>query len=255
MVSVKCSISSPPSLYSDPDLHPANMFLGVPKDEQWTTEKFEQVCGKPKFVKLNQEGESSSSDHVPEYLVLDALSDDVDRSLFKGPFKIGDFGLAFHWSAENPYMSSAGPYVVPELSAQEGIGGAADVWMFGCAIYQLLSGFDLMGTINDSAVKMVHQIMDVLGQPPPWVLEKWKHIFGESAVTPVDEPRYPLAIRVQQLRTGDERLGMKARLDNFSEEDNAVLTELLTFILQLDPEKRPGIDRVLDHPAMAYFHK
>lgn len=216
-------------------------------------ENFERLCGKPKIVELGQESASPSSDHVPKYLVLDALSHDVNCSLFKGPFKIADFGLAFEWSKENPYMSSAGPYIVPEFSAHRGIGGAADVWMFGCAIYQLLSGFDLMGTINDSAVKMVHQIMDVLGRPPEWVTEKWKGMFGESGVTPISEPRYPLAVRVQQLRYGDEKLGMKPRWEDFTEEDISVLTDLLSFILQLDPSKRPGIDQVLDHPTMAYF--
>jgi serine/threonine-protein kinase SRPK3 len=253
MVSVEFTVSIQHSSYCGLDLHPANLFLGVPKEKPWTQEEFEKVCGKPKIVVLEQEDDSTISDHVPRYLVLDALSHDVDASLFKGPFKVADFGLAFRWSDKNPQMSSAGPYITPEFSAHEGIGGAADIWMFGCAIYQLLSGFDLMGTINDPAVKMVHKIMDVLGQPPQWVLEKWKGMFGESAVTVIHEPRYPLAVRVQQIRKGDERLGMKPRLDDFTEEDISVLTELLSFVLQLDPAKRPGIDQVFGHPAMAYF--
>lgn len=78
-------------------------------------------------------------------------------------------------------------------------------------------------------------------------------MFGTSAVTPIDEPRCPLANRVRQIRDGDERLGMTPRTDEFTQEDVLVLTELLVFILRLDPEKRPHIDEILHHPAMAYF--
>lgn len=211
------------------------------------------MCDKPKIVQIGDNAHSRPSDHVPKYLVLDALSHDVDRGLFKGPFKIADFGMAFHWSQQEPKMSDAGPYMTPELIAYEAIGGAADVWMFGCAIYQCLSGFDLMGRVNDPAVTMIHQIMEVLGQPPQEMLERWKVLFGHSAVTLVAEPRYPLSERVKDIRRGNESLGMEPRLGEFTEDDIAILIELLVYILKLDPKCRPTIGQVLEHHAMDYF--
>lgn len=236
-----------------PDLHPANLFLGLPADHPWTVEQFESVCSPPKTIQTAEIPNAPNSDHLPKYLVVDAMNHDIDRDLFSGPFKIADFGLAFHKSDKNLKMATNGPYIVPEQNAPDHISAAGDIWMFGCAIYQFLSGFDLMGTINDPSLKMLHQMMNVLGKPPEWMLASWEAMHGKSSIHLVEEPIRPLTICVREIREGNAELGMMPRQNDFSEDDLAVLTTLLSFMMHFDPSDRPTIDRVLTHPSMVYF--
>lgn len=236
------------------DLHPANLFLGIPSDQPWSLDKFESVCGPPKLIKTSDIPDTPKSEHAPNYVVIDALTHDVDRDLFPGPFKIADFGLAFHWGEKHPKMATNGPYIVPEQNAPGDISSVADVWMFGCAIYQFLSGFDLMGTLNDPSLKMLHQMMDVLGRPPEWMLASWKAMHGEE-IRVIEEPTWSLAARVREIREGNADIGMKPRQEDFSEDDVAVLTDLLSYMMHFEPSARPTIEQVLAHPSMEFFRR
>ncbi|KAI9689077.1 MAG: hypothetical protein M1822_000814 [Bathelium mastoideum] len=243
------------------DLHPANLYLGIPDDEDWTVEKVVAVYGNPTIVSNDTAVEESTilnseeaADCKPRYRVADAMEDNIDGSLFPGPLKIADFALAFGRNDKTPKMSSGGPFIVPEFNAPEHCTSAADIWLLGCNIYQFLSGFDLMGTLSDPPLKVVHQMMDTLGPPPTYLLESWKSFVGSrDNIVLVDQPSRPLETRVLEICEGNTELGLKERKGEFSKEDISLITSLLKFMLHIEPKDRPTIGQVLEHPAMHYF--
>ncbi|KAI9712294.1 MAG: hypothetical protein M1820_001507 [Bogoriella megaspora] len=243
------------------DLHPANLYLGIPNEQDWSVPEIEAVCGPPKLIPNESvTGDYNASDTLhhdhqqPRYRVADAMEHDVDLGLFPGPVKIADFALAFYDSENAPKMPSGGPFIVPEFNAPGHCSSAADIWLLGCDIFQFLSGFDLMGTLNDPPWKMVHGMMRTLGSPPTYLFESWKLFAGDAHdVVWTAEASQPLELRIRQIREGDPQIGMKERKDDFSDDDITLLTDLLTFMVRFEPFDRPTIGQIIDHPAMQYF--
>lgn len=190
---------------------------------------------------------------MPDYLVSDAMAHDIDPALFPGPVKVADFGLAFFSEDPEPKMSSGGPYIVPEFNAPGHCGQAADIWMLGCAIYQLLSGYDIMGVISDPPAVVVREMMKLLGAPPDYMLESWNAFMGKENIQSIEEPSCPLASRVRRIRDGNVEKGMKERKKDYSEKDVALLTSFLGGMLRFEPSERLTITQVLDHPGMDFF--
>ena len=150
-------------------------------------------------------------------------------------------------------MTINGPYIVPEQNIPRCINGAADIWMFGCAIYQFLSGFDLMGTLNEPSLKMLHQMMRILRPPQQWMLDSWKAMHGDTNIELIEEPSWSLATRAKEIREGNANIGLRARLEDFTSQDISTLTELLSYMMRFDPASRPTIQEVLKHLGMVYF--
>ncbi|KAF2108474.1 putative srpk [Lophiotrema nucula] len=223
------------------DLHPANLFLGVPSDQPWKLAKFREICGEPRIIEID----TTRDHHAPRYLVADAMHLPLDHSLFSGPLKIADFGEAFRTTELEPKMSAVGPYLVPELNLPNDCSTAADVWMFGCATYQLLSGFDLFGTVNDPSIKIVRGMMEVMGPPPQRIFESWKSMYGAAELATIDKPNRTLAHRVRDIKAGNETVGMKPREEEFSDTDINSIRDFLSYVLQYDPSERPTMEQCL----------
>lgn len=238
-------------IYLTLDLHPANMFLGIPDDEPWSIDKVTAITGAPKIVYFNTSIEHSK--HMPRYLVSDSLLPDIPIAHFPGPFKITDFGLSFLADKQVPKMGTLGPYIVPERDIPEITGLKADIWMFGCAVYQFLSGFDLMCEFGTPALETIHGFMNVLGEPPKFVMEAWKGAFGEGNVVVPAEGAGSLGRRVSDMREGHVGRGMRCRREEFAQDDVLLITEFLRSILQFDPRERPSMEEILELPGMKYF--
>ena len=115
--------------------------------------------------------EKALEESVPQYAVNAALPRDLDPSVFTGPTMMADFDDAYYRNKPPIMTSNLGPYIVPEFCLQHKIFVATDIWMLGCAIFQILSGRDLFGIPNDPAEKVLSAMMDTLGKPPAYLLE------------------------------------------------------------------------------------
>ncbi|KAF1948220.1 putative srpk [Byssothecium circinans] len=236
------------------DIYGANLYLGLTPNILWTARTFEKMCGPPRKVPISRHAFMASNQHVPRYLVTDALTSEIDAELFSGPLKIGDFELAV-CAGDSVSRFAQGPWMLPEHNTPQHIDTAGDIWMFACAIYQFLSGFDLMGEYNDPLPKIVNQTTSVLGKPPEWIIESWKEKYGKGSIRVSETPTKPLWSCVREIRDGNMKRGMKARKHEFSDTHIETLTDLLCFMLQFDPSDRPDIGEVLAHPSMEYFRE
>lgn len=133
--------------------------------------------------------------NCPKFLIEGVFARDMDVSIFSGPTKLSDFGDAFFMTNPPNRISDRGPYMSPEYCLPGHISPAADVWAFGCIVFQLLSGRDLFGAPDDLAEKIVTDMMNALGKPPDFISEAWRLDIGVS-FSVVDSPARPLAHQV-----------------------------------------------------------
>lgn len=191
--------------------------------------------------------------NVPKYGVEAALGKLSDLSLYSGDLKIADFGCGYFANDPPKEIDFFGPYIVPEQYCTGRIGTASDVWTVGCAIWLLLSGRDMFGTVDDPTAKVCSIMTDTLGEPPEFVLRSWKEKLSGDDLQIAVHPSSSLAERVQELRIGNDERWMKSRMNEFSDEDIILLTEFMSSIFKYDPAGRPTMVDIRRHPAMALF--
>lgn len=168
---------------------------------------------------------------------------------------MADFGCGYFVNDPPKEIDFFGPYIVPEQYCTGRIGTASDVWTVGCAIWLLLSGRDMFGTVDDPTAKVFSIMTETLGEPPEFILRSWKERLSDEDLRISVHPSSSLAERVQELRFGNEERWMKSRMDEFSDKDIILLTEFLSSIFKYDPVERPTMDDILQHPAMAFFER
>lgn len=191
--------------------------------------------------------------NVPKYGVEAALGRLSDLSLYSGDLKVADFGCGYFANDPPKEIDFFGPYIVPEQYCTGQIGTASDVWTVGCAIWLLLSGRDMFGTVDDPTAKVFLIMTETLGMPPEFILRSWRERLPGNELRIYLSPSISLAHRIQELRFGNKERWMNSRMEEFSDEDIILLTDLLTSIFKYDPAERPKMDDILRHPAMTLF--
>lgn len=220
--------------------------------ETWTAETLSTICGPPRIVPLTRNDGLPLGDGVPRYGVEEAFGMVSDVNLYSGAIKVSDFGCAFFAHSPPAEIDFFGPYIVPEQFSTGRIGLPGDVWTLGCAIFLILSGKDIFGIPDDPQEKVFSAMMDTLGEPPEYMLEAWKSRIVQG-LRVNKKPSRSLAMRIREMRDGNEELGMKARESEFSTEDIAVLSNLLSSMLVFEPTERLSMEAVVKHPAMRFF--
>jgi serine/threonine protein kinase len=220
----------------------------------YSLEDIKQRTGPPRTVPIACVDGGPLPSNIPTQAIEAAFEGDIDPSAFSGPMKISDFGDAF-FASDPPHMTSKlGPYIVPEYASPAKMSPKIDVWLLGCATYQIISGHDLFGIPDDSPELVTRRMMETLGRPPDFLVRDWEAQIGHS-IEVLDKPveNKSLRSRVMDIRDGNTERGMKARENEFSAGDVQTLTELLESLLKFDPDDRPDIEQVLKHAAMDYF--
>lgn len=144
--------------------------------------------------------------------------------------------------------------MLPEFASPKYRTSAIDVWMFGAAVFQIISGHDLFGIVNDPTNLVLSRFMDTFGEPPPLLLKDWNNFLHEELSVSVF-PQRPLDIRVSEIRDGSLTLGMLARHEEFNLDDIKALTQFLSLLLRYAPTERAQIDDILQSSYMVYFRE
>lgn len=234
------------------DLHPGQILLGMSEREQQDLGDMSKARGLAQIFPVRKPDDGAFDSSRPEYLVEAIFTEDMDISGFSGPAVISDFGDAFLMTDIPKPISDRGPYITPEFCLLSRISSAADVWAFGCIVFQLLSGRDLFGAPDDCPEKVVTSMMNALGKPPEMILEAWHLRLGRT-LSVIDTPHRPLAIQIQEIREGNLSLGIRPRRQDLSGSQIAAFTSMLGAILVYDPSKRPTIAEVLRNPHCSHI--
>jgi serine/threonine protein kinase len=234
-------------------LHPGNLLLDLPEEVSKSLESINTICGPPRTVPIERLDGKPLESNVPKYGVEAALGKLSDLSLYSGNLKVADFGCGYFANDPPKEINFFGPYIVPEQYCTGLIGTASDVWTVGCAIWLLLSGRDMFGIVDDPTTKVFSIMTDTLGEPPDFILRSWNERFSIDDLRISVRPSSSLAERVRELRFGNGERWMKSQMEEFSDEDIILLTDLLTSIFKYNPAERPKMGDILRHPAMALF--
>jgi serine/threonine-protein kinase SRPK3 len=218
--------------------------LSLSEDDCHTLEEIKSICGAPRTCPITRVDGEPVPDNLPRYGVEAAFERDFDPSLFSGHIKVADFGDAFFQDQPPGQTSDLGPYVLPEYASPQLMSISIDVWMLGCAMYQIISGHDLFGVPDDPASLVISRFTEALAKPPDFLIADWHQKMKDLPVLH-EHPTRPISSRVRELVEG--------RWQDFPDADMKNLETLLEMLLVYDPKRRPSINQVLKDPAMEYF--
>lgn len=149
-----------------------------------------------------------------------------------GFLKLGDFGSAAYCFHPIPYELDEVKtpwYLAPEILINAPVHGTEiDIWSAGCVIAEMARGNLFMG---DSKVDQIIKITEVLGFPL--------------------EEEYPdfYRFKCSNIPIADKE---KPDFKQFFKNVDPLLVDLLSKMLQMNPEKRINAEEALEHP---YFEK
>lgn len=124
-----------------------------------------------------------------------------------------------------------------------------DVWSVGCLVFELLTGFILFDPENEPLNKDLHHL---------YLIEK---MFGTIPVS-----LKKASLRSKYLFNADDdysiigvkkfkQMPLRTRLTKqflFNDKDAKEISEFIEYLLTFNPEKRPTVDEVLNHPWLNY---
>jgi serine/threonine-protein kinase SRPK3 len=197
----KCLYRNQESAHNLSDLHPGNVLLSLSVDDSHTLEEIKAICGAPRTYPITRVDGEPIPDNLPRYGVEAAFERDFDPSVFSGHIKVADFGDAFFQDQPPDQTSDLGPYVLPEYTSPQLMSSSIDVWMLGCAIYQIISGYDLFGVPDDPASLVTSRFTEALGQPPDFLMADWKRRMKDLPVLH-EHPTQTNSSRVRELVEG-----------------------------------------------------
>ncbi|GLC52975.1 hypothetical protein PLESTB_000694600 [Pleodorina starrii] len=172
------------------------------------------------------------SDLKPENILI--------KSYSRCEVKVIDLGSScFITDQLSSYVQSRS-YRAPEVILGLPYDYKVDVWSLGCILAELSSGYVLFQ--NDSLATLLARLEGILGPIPEWMLHKgrYAHRFytrsGMLYERPSTTQRYELLL--------PKRTSLRHRMPDADEG----LLEFVSYLLTVDPRKRPTAAEALKHP-------
>jgi serine/threonine protein kinase len=270
------------------DLQPGNILFAVQDLRSVALEKLRQDVDDEETIFGPLKRTDGEQDRwAPHYLASSLpLADYVDT----GPLvqvKLSDLGAGTHscrslqqlaneipaYEISNPPESFTTPLGLraPELIVGEKLGETADIWSFGCLVYEFVTGRSLFAVIplassDASEVDEDHQLQmtRLLGPPPEELYENWicltpKHDVVDRKPNDSDEGSDNLGAEgsygdgmgsspgLPNLPQSLEEAFERDKSSDLSDEDARKTVALVRGILQYETAKRPSIEALLTH--------
>lgn len=232
--------------------------------------------GKPEHFEVRtRTGEVPTAAGAPRYLVFPIDAHEINPRLVTDKIYLIDFGEAYATTTgdlpEN--LGIPMPYRSPELILDKAVGTGCDLWALACTLYEFRTGDELFNCVEHDPEEFLYQMVMLLGIfPEPWWSTTWK----DRRDTFEDEPdENGYAVKVAALReddprqpkTGWTRTTDRSLLDALSPLPGhyppfvkpkdiphrtldgriEILADLLSQMMNFDPEKRLTASAAQDH--------
>ena len=227
------------------------MVSQIPNIDSWTAEEFYQNFGEPEKSWISRCDDKPLGLETPPYAVPPAYFWSIGEENLTKQIKIIDFGEASFSQDERKELHTPMPFRAPESFFGESIGPAADIWAFGCTVFDIFADLHLFDDFRLSKDILLVKMVGSLGILPPQWWEKWEsrslYFSSDGAlkngITAYDlgSPK-PLALRIQEKRSGGDQ--SEGALRPFKPHEILNLQQLLAASLNYLPSKRPTADYI-----------
>ncbi|CAL2041563.1 unnamed protein product [Caenorhabditis brenneri] len=200
---------------------------------------------------LHSKCEIMHLDLKPENLLVmvDPKNMDLADRKCSASLKIGDFGLSEDSKRNVKRTVQTCNYRAPEAHLKAKITPSADIWSFGCVLYEMVTRellFPCNGRDNCDKKWHLERISELLGPIESKYFErdeedkkKFVNIFGDIDV-------YNGYLNEENVIAPN---GLSKKNENVCSQAQA-LSEFLEKILKIDPKKRPSAGDALNHPFL-----
>ena len=236
------------------DLHSKNIAFELPNSNSWTVEQIHTRFGEPIIHTVSRLDGQPPGPEVPPYTVEPAYPWTPGEEGLKKGIKIIDYGEASFSSEERTKLHTPMLLQPPESFFNESIGLPADIWAFGCAIFDIFGKRSLFEAFMPAKNSVLSELVSTLGILPQRWWDKWAgrshHFLRDGAPNTISTTHYPpvlkrLALRVQQMRLGrGEQLN--SAHEQLNAEDSVGLQKLLAASLRYEPSERATAKEVVE---------
>ena len=236
------------------DLHSKNIAFELPNLDLWTVEQIHKRFGEPIIHTVSRLDGEPLGPEVPPYTVEPAyLWTPGEEGLKKG-IKIIDYGEASFSSEERTELHTPSLLQPPESFFKERIGLPADIWAFGCAIFDIFGKRSLFEAFMPDNDSVLTEMVSTLGLLPQRWWDNWasrSQIFlSDGAPNTSSTTHYPPVLKSLALRIQQMRLGRGEQLDSahgqLNAEDSVGLQKLLASTLRYEPSERATAKEIVE---------
>ncbi|KAK7055923.1 kinase-like protein [Favolaschia claudopus] len=241
----------------------------------WSDQDIYDNLEQPRSSKVKTRSGEKLAPHEPTYLVAPVSSSKWRNSqgVLQEGVVIADFGQSYFKQPPSDYQPEVALHcMAPEILFDNRAGPEADVWSFGCTIFEIRAGTPLFAWLSDSSSALVKLMVRMFGRlPDPWWAayedrNKWFQENGEPKLRSVWEGRTerlePIFVKLsleKKLRaigsTENEertRSGLGPMIEPkgmaLCDEEVQSLGDLLGKMLRYRPEDRITMEEVIRHP-------
>lgn len=176
------------------------------------------------------------SDLKPENILI--------KSYSKCEVKVIDLGSScFITDQLSSYVQSRS-YRAPEVILGLQYDHKIDVWSLGCILAELSSGFVLFQ--NDSLSTLLARLEGIIGAIPQWMVRKGRYGHKFYTKSGLIYERSPQTDRYEIL------VPKKTTLTHRLPEADEGLLDFISYLLTIDPKKRPTAEEALMHPWLTH---
>ncbi|KAE8831049.1 hypothetical protein PTNB85_07636 [Pyrenophora teres f. teres] len=238
------------------DLHPGNILFSIDNIHTMGENELLQDEASTKIV-VRRVGEERGRSTPMTLFLAQYLHKHIklDSRLV---IKLSDLGASF-W-VDSPPKQTETPIALrsPEEIFGQNIGTGIDIWVFGCLMFEFLTGNKLFSVIKwgpdpeaqESADDgHIMQLNEIISPLPDAMMELWPR--SSECYGPNSEALNPFGDEDAYVCDSIEKKFHNEKLPEIDDEEEAILMSIMQQILVYDPKMRPSAEELLKHPWFA----
>lgn len=234
------------------DLHTQNVASQLPKFNSWTVGKIYQKVGEPKKTPILRVDQQPLGPEAPPYAVQPASFWSISEKKLTKDIKIIGFSDAHSIQKERKALRLPIQYRAPESFFRETVELPADIWAFGCVVFEIFGSNRLFDGFMPRKDTLLRDMIELLGPLPSRWWQKWEnrdqYFLNENTpkinVSEFDSEKKqkPLMLRIREMRSGGDQ--SPGALRSFEPEELLNFQDLLLATLKYLPSERPTAEHI-----------